>query len=219
MLASALLLVLSAAPNPYLDQARLLYESTEYEKCVQRTDQASRWENSPAELVQIEIYAGLCQFLMGKTRDAIERFEVALRLDPSAQLPELTNPKVVAQFERLAAKAKARAPAPKDAPVVAPALTPGPSPVTVIDMPPPRAPSRALSITLASVAVASAGGGAWFGVRARQLERAGNGEPFQDDSFKLSKEAASSATIANLGFGLAAAAATSAILAYALADR
>ena len=110
----------AAAGNPYLAQARALYERLEPKACLQRLEQASRWNNSSAEeLVEIEIVAGLCTFFLGSEQAAAERFELALRLSSDARLPPHTSPKIEELFEhvrlRRSRELKAAPPAPQQA--------------------------------------------------------------------------------------------------------
>src|SRR5688572_12216337 len=112
-LTACLLLVCAVAradePNPFLQQAKAFYEQVKYEKCAQRLEQAVQWKSTPAELLEIELYAGLCTFNLSSLEDASEHFELALKLDPHASLPPYSPPKAVALFKSIAARmAKAR---------------------------------------------------------------------------------------------------------------
>src|SRR4051812_21129408 len=90
-LCCAVLLFTAAAraeePNPFLQQAKGFYEQVKYEKCAQRLKQAVQWKSSAAELLEIELYAGLCHFNLNRLQDATEHFELALELDRTASLP------------------------------------------------------------------------------------------------------------------------------------
>jgi hypothetical protein len=88
-------------PNPFLVQARDLYSKLEFEKCLKRVSQAQQWRSSPKELLEIELYAGLCHFNLGQKPDAEERFKTALRIDPAAELPPYTTPRAVEIFNKL----------------------------------------------------------------------------------------------------------------------
>ncbi len=152
------LLLLSAAaaraeePNPFLQQAKRFYEQVKYEKCAQRLEQAVQWKSTPSELVEIELYAGLCALNLNGTQDAREHFELALRLDPHATLPPYSPPKAVVMFRSISAKvAKARereappqvavakapepepAPQPESAPTETAAPAPAPEPVAAVE--------------------------------------------------------------------------------------
>jgi hypothetical protein len=86
------------AENPYLSQAKVFYQGLEYSKCIQRLDQATRWESTKKELAEIEIYYGMCKFNAGK-KDEVkaevnEHFRLALQLDPLIDIPPLTSPRL-----------------------------------------------------------------------------------------------------------------------------
>ncbi len=104
-LKAALLLAATSAlaqpqddPNPYLAQAKAFYKSLEFEKCSQRLEMAPQWKNSRAEMLEIEIYAGLCHYALGHVKDAEEHFQLAVHIDPEAELPPYTSPKIVELF-------------------------------------------------------------------------------------------------------------------------
>jgi outer membrane biosynthesis protein TonB len=90
-----------SGPNPFLTQAKDLYGKLEFEKCLKRVAQAQQWRSSPKELLEIELYAGLCHFNLGQKPDAEERFKTALRIDPGAELPPYTTPLAVTLFSKL----------------------------------------------------------------------------------------------------------------------
>src|SRR5258708_3032487 len=99
------MLVLSAPPfdpepvNPYLTQARDLYEQLDFEKCLVRVRQASQWKNSSAQdLRDVELVGALCALNIGSRGEASERFKQALRIDPNVELPEFASPKAVKLF-------------------------------------------------------------------------------------------------------------------------
>jgi len=114
-------------PNPYLSQAKELYERLDFEKCLKRLGQAPQWISDSAELIEIELYAGMCSYNLNERGDAEERFRLALRMNPDAELPPYTSPKLVDFF--LNVKRKLRP-------------TPPPMPKEDLDMPrlEPRAP-------------------------------------------------------------------------------
>src|SRR3954471_5975430 len=100
----ALVLLLLAAPNPYLSQAKVLHQGLDFEKCLKRLEQAARWENTTTQLAEIELYSGLCAFGLGDERDASEHFELGIKIDPALALPALVGPKVTRLFERARTK-------------------------------------------------------------------------------------------------------------------
>jgi hypothetical protein len=90
-----LLPVLASAaesPNPFLSQAKGLYSDMEFEKCSRRLEQATRWTNSQRQLAEIELFSGLCVLGLGDEREAIERFEMALKLDGTVAPPDAAGP-------------------------------------------------------------------------------------------------------------------------------
>ena len=97
-------------PNPYLSQAKELYEKLDFEKCLKRLAQAPQWKSDAAELVEIELVAGMCHYNLNQRVDAEERFRLALRMNSDAELPPYTSPKLVDFF--LGVKRKMKVPPP-----------------------------------------------------------------------------------------------------------
>jgi len=212
--------LLGAQANPFLAQAKELYESLDFEKCVSRLEQAtSQWQSSKDELREIEVYSGLCQFNLGKTKTAAEHFRTALRIDEATDLPQYSSPKAVDLF--LKVKRSLQAPPepfpeddfPPDAPKK-PKLEPKepkarPSEPGIFEKHP--APT-ALGIG-AGVALAV---GVGLGVNARNLSIQAN-EARTDQLFGEKAGAArANATGANVAYVLAAGAAVAAVVAYLL---
>ena len=225
-------------PNPYLPQARVYYQGLEYEKCLARLEQAEKWQNSPQEQVEIELYNGLCKLNLGRTSDAEAHFRTAVRLNPKAQLPPYTSPKIVALFEDLkkdaAPPAAVEEPRPAEPTVATAAVTKTETDApTKVDLAPHpvqpsgaqqalhtevHAKSYALPLSLGGAAVVAAGVGGFMGMRAKQLETQVQGAEYESDAIALGKQAKDSATFANIGFGVAGAEATAAIVAWVLSD-
>jgi len=88
-------------PNPFLAQAKELYQKLEFEKCLQRLGQAPQWRSSPTELLEIELFAGMCSYNLNQLPQAEERFRLALRISPAAELPPYTSPKLMDFFRRI----------------------------------------------------------------------------------------------------------------------
>lgn len=102
-------------PNPFLSQAKELFSNLDFEKCLKRLQQAPQWKTEAAELLEIELLAGMCHYNLNQRPDAEERFRLALRMNPDAELPPYSSPKLVDFF--LAVKRKMRAappPMPKE---------------------------------------------------------------------------------------------------------
>ncbi len=229
-------------PNPYLGQAKVFYQGLEYEKCLQRLSVAHRWSSTPEEAVEIELYGGLCNYNLGKEQRAVERFGAALQLDPQAQLPGMTSPKIVELFRSVASKAERKAAAeggaearaaPKEREDVADAprrkdppaeaepsrLTPaGPDerPVVVIPVETgtSRKPSLLAPLVLGGVAVAGGGIGAFFGIQAKSFEAQANEAVFASDAASFANAARRDAVVANVSYAVAAGAAVSALVSY-----
>jgi hypothetical protein len=206
----ALVLMLLAAPpfdpepvNPYLTQARELYEQLDFEKCLVRVGQASQWKNSSTQdLRDLEIVGALCALNLGARTEAAERMKQALRIDPAVELPEFASPKAVKLF--MFVKRSMRGPVP---------------PMPDEDLPPDVKPERPLEVTTPSrfpirpVPLVLAGGsllafivGVALGVHANDLGAQARAQPFESDYLALRSQAFASATAANVGYVFAAAA-------------
>ncbi|MDX2014093.1 MAG: tetratricopeptide repeat protein [Myxococcaceae bacterium] len=155
-----ILVVLAQPANPYLDAARAAQRAFDFPKCLKSADLAARLETTPARKAEVELLWGLCAFELGRRAEALERFELALRLDPEVQLPTVVSPKIAAGFEAVRKRVPAPSPAtepvpppPVPAPTVAPpaAVTAGPA---ASDEPPRR--SAVAAITFSALALAAA---------------------------------------------------------------
>ncbi|MBX7102030.1 MAG: hypothetical protein K1X89_30225, partial [Myxococcaceae bacterium] len=139
MLAQLAASLFLAAPNPHLRAAKIFYDEFQFSRCVQQLAQAGAAPATEVELVEIEVYGGLCRYSLGDFKGADEHFRLALKLDPRAALPPMTSPKLSERFEAERARlgpvpaapepAAQVAPAPADAPVQA-ELTPAAAPPT-----------------------------------------------------------------------------------------
>lgn len=214
----ALTLTLAAQPNPFLAEAKTLYQDLDFERCVSRLAQASAWQSTKDELRDIELYLGLCEFNLGRTKKAAQHFRTALRIDETAGLPPYSSPKVVDLFLRV--KKSLEAPPepmpdsdlPDDAPIERP-LEPkkvvAPSEPSVFE----KHPAPATLGIVAGVALAA---GIGLGVNARNLSLEAN-EATVDQVFGQKAAAArGNATGANVAYALAAAAAITAVVTYLL---
>jgi hypothetical protein len=93
--------------NPYLSQAKVFYQGLEYEKCVQRLEQATRWNSSSTEQSEIELLAGICKFQLGKPHEEItDHFRLALQIDPDVRLPAMVSPKIQSLFQQAGGSTK-----------------------------------------------------------------------------------------------------------------
>ncbi len=215
---SALLSLVLAASNPFLAEALEHERNLDFEKCVQRLKQAStQWKNSPAELRDIELHLGLCQFNLGDKAGATEHFRVALRIDEATELPPYTSPKAVELF--LAAK-KSLQPAPppmpdEDLPDDRPLKDPPKKDLASVTAPSPIGPfltRRAAPLSLGAVTLASAITGIALGLRAQELATQANATRFEADFFALGAQARGFATGATISWIVAAASAIGTVI-------
>ena len=209
-----LLSLLAAGPNPFLAEGLEHERSLDFERCVERLQQAStQWKSTPAELREIELHAGLCRFNLGQKKQAADHFRTALRIDEGAELPPYTSPKAVDLFVEV--KKALRAPPPPlpdrdlpdgDLPVDAPLkpkLEPRdtPSPIGAVLV------KRALPLSLGVVTVASFVTGLALGLRAQNVAAQANAAQFESDFYLRGDSArglAIGSTIAWVISGLAA---------------
>jgi hypothetical protein len=222
-------------PNPFLVQAKVLYQGLEFEQCLKRLEQATRWKNSSrAEQVEIELYSGLCTFSLGNEPEARRYFSVALELDPKVELPPYSSPRLVTFFDDLAQRETARAdepetpPQPPAPPSAAPAsdsprvvalqpASPPEQPALIQKATAPRPKSLFFPALLSGASVAATGGAVYFGLHARAEEaRANSADTFYEDALVSRRQAQQSASITNIAIGVAATAAAGALLSYAL---
>jgi hypothetical protein len=204
-----------AEGNPYVGQARQLYADLEFEKCVQRLEMAPQWkETTRAELKEIEIYSALCHYQLGNKRDAEDHFNLALQIDPEAQLPPYTSPKIVDLFKSLQKKVKPRTDKPNKTQLVPGDPPPGDGALLVPRPDDSELRRIAVPIGLGSLAVVACGTGAYFGVRAKELEQRGHDAYYASEGVALGGQAQDSATAANVAFGIALAAGAGAAVSY-----
>jgi hypothetical protein len=207
-------LALGAAPNPFLNEAKELYQAAEFEKCVVRLTQASKqWQSTKEELRDIEVYAGLCQFNLGRRRAAAQHFRTSLRIDENSELPPYSSPKAVDLF--LKVKQALRAP---------------PEPFPDEDLPPDDAPREVklepqrsgpsffekhpTSVTLVATSALSIAIAIGLGINARNLSVEAN-EASSDAAFgEKALAARSNALGANVAYIIAGSALVAAVIAF-----
>jgi hypothetical protein len=217
------LALFAGAENPYLAEAKALASGLEFERCVERLKQAqTQWRSTPGELGEIEVWSGLCHFSLGHRRQAVEHFRTALRIDESTDLPPYSSPKAVELF--LKVKLSLRQPAepmpdvdlPADAPArveLTPRLTQAPAVEQAPAVPFPWK-QRAAPIALSAVALVAAGTALGLGVNARALEQRANTARTEADFAALGQAAQGSATASVVGWAVAAAALTGAVVTF-----
>jgi len=176
---------------------------------------------------------------------AVDRLPVSEDLlDPDAGLPPFTSPKILALFEEV--RARAVAADPSAAPVVDAADTAAPEPGTpdvpkqaeaspvllpktsseggsaldasLREEPAEGGPRYVAPIALGGAAVVAAAFGGIMGIQARQAETEANAAFYEADAIALGQKAQRNATLANVGFGVALAAATGAVITFLLTD-
>lgn len=208
----------ATTPNPFLAEAKAQYAALDFERCLERLDQASKkWTSTPRELFEIEVYQGLARFNLGQVDQAREHFRVAQRIDAAGELPAYTSPKAIDLWLEVKQSLVEPPPAfpdtdlpPLDTPKKT-ELTPTPKDAAPLD-PRPRIEWKrhAGPIALAIVAAAALAVGLGLGVHAKGLERQANAALYESDFFSLGNAARGNAVGANVSFGVAAAAAISA---------
>jgi hypothetical protein len=224
MSALLLSLVLAAGGNPFLQEAKVHLQALAFERCLERLAQAStQWKSTPDELREIELTLGLCHFNLGHRKLAAEHFRTALRIDEASDLPPYTSPKAVDLF--LAVKKALRAPTepmpdedlPADAPVER-SLVPRPPP-TPLTAPLDPWPRRVAPLTLTGVTLVAAGTAIGLGVSASAQAAKANSSQYESDFVTLGAAARGTATGANVAWGVAGAAAVSAVITWILVER
>jgi len=206
----------AAAPNPYLAEAKSLYDALDFERCLARLELASKkWTSTPKELFEIEVYSGLARLNLGQGKKATRHFRLAQRIDPAGELPPYTSPKAVDLW--LEVKKSLDEPTgtftdtdlPEDAPTK-PELTPPlkveePSPLATVDWKRHAAP-----LALSAAAVVALAVGIGLGVSAKSLEAQANAAAYESDFVRLGNQASANAFGANVAYGVAAACAIAA---------
>jgi hypothetical protein len=202
-----------AAPGQtHVDEAVVFYEESEFEKCLQRVELGHAQALKTKDLARLELYAGLCTFGLGSSRskEAEEHFRIALKLDPTLQLPPLTSPKVKEHFEAVRGALPPR-------PVLepAPASPPSPAPVELEATARSGVP-RFVPLVLGGVAVAAGGTGGYFGFDARRWEAQANAAEWDDDFARAARLGQDSAVRANVLYAVAGAFAVAALITFLL---
>lgn len=214
----------AAKPNPYLAQAKVFYQGLEYEKCLARLDQATKWASDPAEEADVQLYFGLCNFNIGTLDEATRRFDLALALDPQLELPPYTSPRIVETFEQSRTKVAARKAAQPPAETKV-AATDSPTKRDLTPKPDDdhrpqwvergaEGPHLGAPLALAGAGALAAGAGAFFGLQAKAAESEANDAQFASDAFAATDRAHSNAGLANVAFAVAGAAVIGAVVTY-----
>jgi tetratricopeptide (TPR) repeat protein len=201
-------------PNPYLLQARELFEQLDFERCLVRLRQAFQWKSNTQDLRDIEVYGGLCSLNLGQRSEAEEHFKLALKLDPNCTLPELVTPKAVKLFTYL--KRAARGPVPPMPDEDLPGDDDVPKGERRIEVTTPsRLPVKPLPLVLGGASLVGLIAGVSLGAWSKGLESQARAQAFESDYLALRGQAFGGATAANVVFvlaGLLAAAAVAVLL-------
>jgi tetratricopeptide (TPR) repeat protein len=217
VIALALSLALAAStPNPYLAEAKTLYGALDFERCLERLDQASKkWTSTPKELFEIEVYGGLAHFNLGQVKQATEHFRVAQRIDPAGELPPYSSPKAIDLWVEVKQSLVEPPPpfpdsdlpddAPKKTELTPPPKVEEPSPLAAVQWKRHAAP-----IALSIVSVAALAIGIGLGISAKSLEAQANAAAYESDFVRIGSSASANAFGANVAYGVAAASAIAA---------
>jgi len=94
-------------PNPFLSQAKVFASQGEGDKCLKRLIQAEqkwRW-NDKKDRAEIEMYGGICGYLIGETQAAEVSFKNAVKIDPKLELPKDLGPGIEGLWVKATGKA------------------------------------------------------------------------------------------------------------------
>lgn len=209
-----LVLVLAAGgANPFLAQALEHEQNLDFERCVERLQQAAtQWKSTPDELREIELHAGLCKFNLGRRKEAAEHFRTALRIDEAVELPPYTSPKATEFFYEVKRQLRAPAPPLPDADRPDPDLlddTPrktklAPRPQDNTALLGPMLARRAAPLTLGVVTVAGALTSIILGINAQARAQEANQARFESDFHRLGDAAKGLATGTNVAWVMTA---------------
>ena len=217
----------SAATAAPLDEARRSFDALDYERCVEqlRDDDASaEVEQRVARLFTL----ALCEYPLGRVSEALEHLSAAAALDPHAALPTYTSPKLRKAHADSVERVRA-ARAPEHERVVAAEAVASPpvdAPVKVVMVPEARKPEvvaaplehplkrHAGALALTGAAVSAAGVGLGFGLSAHGNEQRAHATEFQSEAATFSRRAQTEATVANVAFISAGAAAVGALVTF-----
>ncbi len=224
-LAATLALVLSAAPAPALEavlaRAAKAYNEAEFDAALKELDAAEPLATSRDEQVKVLLYRGVVLANVPDPEKASAAFSRALALDTEAKLPLAVTAKVQADFDKLKVTARSMraAMAAADAPKQ-PRLTP--------DAPadqPPRLDSGATAtkvpvvpVVTGSLAVLAVATGAAFGKFSQDSVGQARAAAWAQDKARLRDQAQGQATVANVAFGVAGAAAVTAVVTWLVLD-
>ncbi|WP_342377691.1 tetratricopeptide repeat protein [Myxococcus stipitatus] len=124
-----------------MTRASALHEALDYEKALNWLGQAKQVASTSQEQVEVELYRGIVLADMGRRKQSMEAFRVALSLRPDAQLPVPVAPKVTRDFESVRKQVKRNPVAPpvEEAPKVVATPPPEEKPAATAAAPEPKA--------------------------------------------------------------------------------
>ena len=221
-LAATLAVALSADPAPALDavlaRAAKAYAEAEFDAALAELDKADPLAQTRAQQVTVLLYRGVVLANVPDPAAANEVFGRALALDAEAKLPLQVTPKVQADFDRMqvASRSMRAAILASDAPKEV-RLTPDQQPGLEATRPAAKVP--VVPIVFAGAAVAAAATGVAFGVLSGGTVQEARGAVWAEDKARLHDQAQTQATVANVAYGVAGAAAVTAIITWFVLNR
>ncbi|WP_309891541.1 tetratricopeptide repeat protein [Archangium sp.] len=213
----------------YITAGERLYESLEYERALAQFAQARRLPRTLAEDVRIALFDGLILSDMGMHDEARAAFKTALLLEPEAQLPVSTTPRVELEFEGIRKKVREELAARRQVPAQEPPRTPvvrlEPSELrdeqpswlkSSIQVGTVSVPTPSLALVVAGALAGGVGGA--FGLQSRDHLQAARDTSFRDEMVSRHGEAVGSARNANILLGTAAVLTTGAVVTWLVAS-
>jgi tetratricopeptide (TPR) repeat protein len=203
--------------------AARLYESLEFERALELLGRAKTLPDRTTEDdVAIALFEGILLAELGRNDPSVAAFKEALYLNPDAKLPVTVSPKLDGVFEgvRTQVKKQLASGEVKRTSTDRPASTDllprqnGDNPQVVAEPEHGFPVRRVVPVALGGLSIAAAGGGAFFGILARDQVVAARASHYQDDVVRSLNDAQQNATIANVAFGIAAVAAIGAAVTY-----
>lgn len=218
-LATALLVLAGATTfDESMASAVRLYNDAEWDAALKELSVAERWAKTDEQQQAVWLHQGIMLANVPDTARAREVWAKALALDAQAALPLAVSPRVKALFQEVQRAALARLKStPKDAPVKA-ELVPAPvgsdeTPRSLQQPPVPWVPVISLG-----AAVLAGGVALGFAISANEVLSAARASGDPQHSSALRSRASTQSLVSNLMFGVAGAAALTALLTFILLD-
>ncbi|MHB1845850.1 MAG: hypothetical protein ACYCWW_13570 [Deltaproteobacteria bacterium] len=206
-----------AAPRPSLPHAIDLFQNLEDEKATAELHALLRTAPPAAQAATAHVYLGLIALNAVDPGRAREEFKRALSIDPGAELPADSSPKVQRVFDQ-ARREVAGAPSPPPSPPVSPVAKPPAAPALAtaehVAAPIERA-SRLPAYVTGGVALVTVGVGAALGLQANAALAQAKAAPDLGSSLSLAQQSGTDGLVADILFGAAAVAGVTAIVLFA----